>query len=198
MAQDDDITGLLVALKGGDPAARDQLFRLIYRDLHARAHRQLARSRPGDTLSTTALVHETYLKLVGSTHQAYLDRGHFFAVAARAMRQILVDYARSRLADKRGGGARNSTLEPEQLAGPQRSEDLIALDEALIELSQLDERLAETVELRYFAGLSVEEVAEARGVSPRTVKRDWRKARAFLYRAIQGDVVTDLDGPDSD
>jgi RNA polymerase sigma factor (TIGR02999 family) len=187
-----------VALKGGDPAARDQLFRLIYRDLHARAHHQLARSRPGDTLSTTALVHETYLKLVGSTHQAYLDRGHFFAVAARAMRQILVDYARSRLAEKRGGGARNSTLEPEQLAGPQRSEDLIALDEALIELSRLDERLAETVELRYFAGLSVEEVAEARGVSPRTVKRDWRKARAFLYRAIQGDVVADLDGPDSD
>jgi len=198
MAQDDDITGLLVALKGGDPAARDQLFRLIYRDLHARAHRQLARSRPGDTLSTTALVHETYLKLVGSTQQAYLDRGHFFAVAARAMRQILVDYARSRLAEKRGGGARNSTPEPEQLAGPQRSEDLIALDEALIELSRLDERLAETVELRFFAGLSVEEAAEARGVSPRTIKRDWRKARAFLYRAIQSDVVPDLDGPDSD
>jgi len=198
MAQDDDITGLLVALKGGDPAARDQLFRLIYRDLHARAHRQLARSRPGDTLSTTALVHETYLKLVGSTQQAYLDRGHFFAVAARAMRQILVDYARSRLAEKRGGGAPSSTLEPEQLAGPQRSEDLIALDEALIELSRLDERLAETVELRFFAGLSVEEVAEARGVSPRTVKRDWRKARAFLYRTIQSDVVAGLDGPDSD
>jgi RNA polymerase sigma factor (TIGR02999 family) len=197
MTADDDITGLLVALKAGDPVAKDQLLRLIYRELHGRAHRQLARSRPGDTLSTTALVHETYLKLIGSTQQAYLDRGHFFAVAARAMRQILVDYARNRLAQKRGGGARNNTLEPDQVASPERSADLIALDEALTQLNRLDERLAHTVELRFFGGLSVEETAEASGVSPRTVKRDWRKARAFLFQALRSDILPDLDGPET-
>lgn len=198
MNSDEDITGLLAALREGDQGARDRLFQLIYRDLRARAHHQLTRSRPGDSLSTTALVHETYLKLAGSTHQAYLDRGHFFAVAARAMRQILVDYARRRVAEKRGGAGKDTTLDPEMVAIPERAEDLVLLDEALSRLNELDERLAQTVELRFFGGLSVEETAEARGVSPRTVKRDWRKARAFLFRLLQKDVTPSLDDSDPD
>jgi RNA polymerase sigma factor (TIGR02999 family) len=197
MNPDDEITALLVAMREGDAVARDRLFRLVYQELHARAHRQLSRSRPGDTLSTTALVHETYLKLVGSAHQTYLDRTHFLAVAARAMRQILVDYARRRVAEKRGGGAKSTTLEPEQMARPERAQDLLDLDDAMARLAELDDRLARTVELRFFGGLSVEETAEAMNVSPRTVKRDWRKARAFLYQSIQQDLAPGLDGPDA-
>jgi RNA polymerase sigma factor (TIGR02999 family) len=178
-----DITGLLAALRDGDRTALDRLFPLVYQELHARAHHQLARRRPGDTLSTTALVHEAYLKLTDSAHQTYEDRVHFFAVASRAMRQILVDYARRMTAAKRGGGLAVS-LDPDQLGDPGRAEELVALDEALTRLEGLDERLARTVEMRFFGGLSVEEAADALGVSPRTVKRDWRKARAFLYEAI--------------
>ena len=189
MPSDGDITGLLAALRGGDRAALDRLFPLVYRELHDRAHGQLARHRPGDTLSTTALVHEAYLKLTDSAHQTYQDRVHFFAVASRAMRQILVDYARRRMAVKRGG-APPVTLDPEVVGDPGRPEELVALDEALVRLEALDERLARTVEMRFFGGLSVEETAAALGVSPRTVKRDWRKARAVLYQDIRGD-----DGP---
>jgi RNA polymerase sigma factor (TIGR02999 family) len=179
-----DITQLLTALRDGDRTALDRLFPLVYAELHDRAHRQLARRRPGDTLSTTALVHEAYLKLTDTAHQSYQDRVHFFAVASRAMRQILVDYARRMTAAKRGGGLAVS-LDPDQLGDPGRAEELIALDEALARLEALDERLARNVEMRFFGGLSVEETAEALGVSPRTVKRDWRKARAFLYEAIR-------------
>jgi RNA polymerase sigma factor (TIGR02999 family) len=149
----------------------------------------LARRRPGDTLSTTALVHEAYLKLTASSHQTYQDRVHFFAVASRAMRQILVDYARRMSAVKRDGG-RAVTFDPDLLGDPGRAEELLALDEALEQLEALDERLARTVEMRFFGGLSVEEVADALGVSPRTVKRDWRKARAFLFQVIHAG-----DGP---
>lgn len=184
-----DITELLTALRDGDRTALDRLFPLVYAELHDRAHRQLARRRPGDTLSTTALVHEVYLKLTDSAHQSYQDRVHFFAVASRAMRQILVDYARRMTAAKRGGGLAVS-LDPDQLGNPGRAEELLALDEALARLEGLDERLARNVEMRFFGGLSVEETAEALGVSPRTVKRDWRKARAFLFAAIRGG-----DGP---
>ena len=179
-----EITGLLAALRDGDRTALDRLFPLVYRELHDRAHRQLARRRPGDTLSTTALVHEAYLKLTDSAHQTYADRVHFFAVASRAMRQILVDYARRMTAAKRGGGLAVS-FDPDQLGDPGRAEELVALDEALTRLEGLDERLARTVEMRFFGGLSVEEAADALGVSPRTVKRDWRKARAFLFEAIR-------------
>jgi RNA polymerase sigma factor (TIGR02999 family) len=178
------ITGLLAALRVGDRTALDRLFPVVYQELHDRAHRQLARRRPGDTLSTTALVHEAYLKLTDSAHQTYADRVHFFAVASRAMRQILVDYARRMTAAKRGGGLAVS-LDPDQLGDPGRAEELVALDEALTRLEGLDERLARTVEMRFFGGLSVEEAADALGVSPRTVKRDWRKARAFLFEAIR-------------
>jgi RNA polymerase sigma factor (TIGR02999 family) len=175
---------LLAAYRDGDRSALDRLFPLVYRELHRRAHQQLAHRRPGDTLSTTALVHEAYLKLTGGAQQIYQDRVHFFAVASRAMRQILVDYARRTSAAKRGGGHPIS-LDPEAVADPGRAEELVALDEALVQLEALDPRLAKTVELRFFGGLSVEESAEVLGVSPRTVKRDWRKARAFLIQVIR-------------
>jgi RNA polymerase sigma factor (TIGR02999 family) len=181
-----EITALLAAYRNGDRSALDRLFPLVYVDLRERAHRQLARRRPGDTLSTTAVVHEAYLKLTGSAHQIYQDRVHFFSVASQAMRQILVDYARRNAAAKRGGA--NAPAQPfdiQALPDPGRAEELLALDEALSRLESLDPRLARTVELRFFGGLSVEETAEALGVSPRTVKRDWRTARAFLYREIQ-------------
>jgi RNA polymerase sigma factor (TIGR02999 family) len=182
---DGDVTALLRALRNGDRDALDRLFPLVYAELHQRAHYQLSRRKPGETLSTTALVHEAYLKFAGSGEQAYNDRFHFFAVASRAMRQILIDYARHVSAGKRDGGQRVS-LDPEMLPNPAQADELIALDEALTQLASLDERLAKTVELRFFGGLSVEDTAEVLGVSPRTVKRDWRKARAILYDAVTG------------
>jgi RNA polymerase sigma factor (TIGR02999 family) len=143
MAADRDITALLTALQNGDRSAMERLLALVYDDLRMRAHGQLARARPGDTLSTTALVHEAYLKLAGSS-QSYQNRAHFFAVASRAMRQILVDYARRNLTAKRDGGHAIS-LDPELIAGADRGDELIALDAALEELEQVDERLARTV-----------------------------------------------------
>ena len=184
MPDESEITTLLAAIRDGDSAAMDRLFTLVYREFHERAHRQLAQRRPGDTLSTTALVHETYLKLVGSSNLSYNDRMHFFAVASRAMRQILVDYARRSTAHKRGSG-RVVTLEPEAIGNPDRAEELVALDEGLEQLERLDPRLVRIVELRFFGGLSVEEAADALGISARTVKRDWQKARAFLYHALR-------------
>lgn len=183
-----EITRLLVDLRGGDRDALDRLFDLVYRDLHERARRHLGHRAPSATLDTTALVHETYLKLSDAASLELEDRRHFFAVAARAMRQIAVDHARKAMAQKRGGGAWTVSLDDAGLAAaaPEKpSADLVALDRALGELAALDERLAKTVELRYFAGLSVEETAELMGVSERTVKRDWRKARAFLYDALK-------------
>jgi RNA polymerase sigma factor (TIGR02999 family) len=180
----DEITALLSALSRGDRSALDRLYPLVYGELHQRAHGQLARFRPGDTLSTTALVHEAYLKLTGAAGQSFQDRVHFFSVASRAMRQILLDYARRAIAAKRGGGQAVS-LDPAGTPDPGRPEELVALDEALDRLAAADERLARIVELRFFGGLSVEETAEAVGSSPRTVKRDWRKARAFLYQALR-------------
>jgi RNA polymerase sigma factor (TIGR02999 family) len=185
MPPDGEITGLLAALREGDAGALDRLFPIVYHELRQRAHRQLAARRPGDTLSTTVLVHEAYLKLTGSACRDYHDGSHFFAVASRAMRQILVDYARRHAAAKRGGGHAVS-LDPDRVADPGRAEELLELDEALSRLELLDERLARVVELRFFGGLSVEEAGEVLGISPRSVKRDWRKARAFLFQAISG------------
>jgi RNA polymerase sigma factor (TIGR02999 family) len=180
-----EITALLAQLRAGDRTALDRLFPLVYSELRDRAHWQLERHRPGDTLDTVGLVHEVYLKLTDSARQSYNDRIHFYAVASRAMRQILVDYARQRMAEKRGGGARPVSLDPADLASPARAEELVALDGALDELAGMNERLARTVELRFFAGLSVEETAEVMGVSPRTVKRDWQAARAFLFHQVR-------------
>jgi len=181
-----EVTQLLETLRNGDRSALDDLFPLIYRELHALAHRQLAARRPGQTLNATALVHEAYLKLVGQSRAMWQDRQHFFAVAATAMRHIIVDYARHRRALKRGGNVQPTLLDEERMGVPvdEKAEEIIALDTALEHLEGLDERLARVVELRFFGGLSVEETAEVLDVSERTVKRDWRKARAFLYQVL--------------
>ena len=180
-----DITALLDAIRQGDRQALNQLFPVVYEQLRAAAHRQLSRGLAGDTLQTTALVHEAYLKLLGAGRADWQDRQHFFAVAARAMRQIIVDYARARVAAKRGGHARRLDIDEQPLAITDRAHELVALDHALTELETLSERPARVVELRFFAGLSVEETAEVMNISERTVKREWRKARAFLFDALQ-------------
>jgi RNA polymerase sigma factor (TIGR02999 family) len=162
----------------------DRLFPLVYWELRRIAHGQLQREHPGHTLGTTGLVHETYLKLVDQTRADWQDRAHFFAVAARAMRRILVDYARRHRALRRGGGWRSVTLTDEATA-VERGEELIALDEALDRLATLNPRLSQVVECRYFGGLSEEETAKALGVTTRTAQRDWVKARAWLYQELR-------------
>lgn len=184
-----EVTRLLETLRNGDRGAIDELFPLVYRELHALAHRQLGHRRPGQTLNSTALVHEAYLKLVGQSEGRWQDRQHFFAVAATAMRHIIVDYARHRRALKRGGNAQPTLLDEERVAIDDKAEEILALDDALGHLAALDERLARTVELRFFGGLSIEETAEVMDLSARTVKRDWRKARAFLYQMIAEENV---------
>jgi RNA polymerase sigma factor (TIGR02999 family) len=158
----------------------DRLFPLVYDELRRMAHGQLQRERPGHTLGTTGLIHETYLKLVDQTRVQWRDRGHFFRVASWAMRRILVDYARQYRALRRGGGLERIQID-EELAGAERGDTLVALDEALERLATVSERLSRVVECRYFGGLTAEETAEALGVSSRTVERDWVKARAWLY-----------------
>jgi len=180
------ITGLLVQLRGGDPEALNRLFPLVYAQLRLIAHRQLQAERPGHTLGTTGLVHETYLKLVDQTRVEWRDRGHFFALAARAMRRILVDYARRYRALRRGGGLQRVAFEEDDAAIAERGETLLALDEALERLAALNERLGQVVECRYFGGLTEEETAEALGVTARTVQRDWAKARGWLYLELHG------------
>ncbi len=182
-----EITELLCELQAGDRQALEKLFPLVYQELRRRAHWQLSGDNP--TLSTTDLVHETYLKLLESSAAVGVNRRHFFNVAARAMRQIVVDSARRRTAAKRGGGQKPITLDEARLGIAEQAADLLALDRALEDLEALDERLARVVELRFFAGLSVEEVAEVLGVTDRTVKRDWRKARTFLYQQIADGVA---------
>lgn len=179
-----EVTALLVALREGDASALDRLLPVVYDELRLLAHRQLRRRRPGDTLDTTALVHEAYLKLTDREEPEWKDRNHFFAVAATAMRHILVDAARRRVADKRGGGVVPIALDEARIGIAARSAEVIAIDQALNALGDYDGRLVRTVELRFFGGLSVEETAEVLEVSERTVKRDWRKARAFLYRTL--------------
>jgi RNA polymerase sigma factor (TIGR02999 family) len=180
------ITRALDSLHAGDPNALDELFRHVYPELHELAHRQLMRGRPGETLNTTVLVHELYLKLSAARVVQANDRGHFLAVAARAMRQIIIDAARRMQAVKRGGGAPPPPFVRFSQDSAAGAAELVALDRALSELSELDARLGRTVELRFFGGLTVEETAEVLDVSVRTVKRDWRKARAFLYSAMDG------------
>ena len=179
----DDITGLLLALRGGDHPAFDRLFPAVYDELRGIAHRQLGRERPDHTLGTTGLVHEAYLKLVDQTRAQWEDRAHFFAVAASAMRRILVGYARRHRAAKRNGT--RVTLDDAMAVANERAEILVALDEALALLTEVDERLGRVVECRFFGGLTEEETAEALGVTARTVRRDWVKAKAWLSRALR-------------
>jgi RNA polymerase sigma factor (TIGR02999 family) len=180
---------LLTDARCGGRETLDAIFPLVYQELHALARRQLGRFRPGATLNTTALVHEAYLKLVDGRRATFHDRKHFFTVAALAMRQIVVDHARRRAAGKRGGGAAHTLLdEVDGSAVPVdgQATALLALDAALTRLGGLDDRLVRVVELRFFGGLSVEEVAEVLEISTATVKRDTRAARAFLAREVGG------------
>lgn len=181
-----EITGLLFRWSQGDEHALDSLTPLVYRDLRRVAARLLRGERSGHTLQPTALVNEAYLKLAGQAKIQWQNRTHFFAVAARAMRQILVDHARGHMRAKRGGGANVVTLEEGLLFAPERSADLLALDQALQRLSVIDPRKTKVVELRFFGGLDNDEIAEALQVSPNTVMRDWNMAKAWLRREIKG------------
>ncbi len=179
-----DVTRLLVNWTKGDRSALDALLPAVYNELHRLARRQLSKERSDHTLQSTALVHEAYLRLVDQDVE-WQSRAHFFAVASQVIRHILVDHARTHNAGKRGGGAYKLTLD-EALAVPDRQRDinLVALDDALKELSELDPQQGRVVELRFFGGLSIEETAEVVGVSPATVKRDWAIAKAWLYRQL--------------
>lgn len=174
------ITDLLLEVREGHPDAMDRLFNAVYGELRHIASRQLRGERPGHTLGTTGLVHETYLKLADQTRVQWQDRAHFYRVAACAMRRILVDYARRHRAQRRGGELHRVTLDEEATAA-ERGETLLALDEALERLAGLNQRLSQVVECRYFGGLTEQETAEALGVTARTVQRDWAKARGWLY-----------------
>jgi RNA polymerase sigma factor (TIGR02999 family) len=182
-----DVTRILSAIEQGDPSAAEQLLPLVYDELRRLAAEKLARERPGQTLQATALVHEAYLRLV-DVEQArhWQSRGHFFAAAAEAMRRLLVDRARRKRSRKRGGDLARVELDEENLAATPSPEEVLAVDEALAGLSAADARAAELVKLRYFAGLSIPEAAEALHMSPRSADRLWAYARAWLRRAIAG------------
>ena len=180
----ENMTQLLVKWSDGDRAAFDELVPVVHAELRRLARRSLARQSPGHTLQTSALVNEAYLKLIDQKGIAWQNRAHFFAVAARAMRFILVDYARRQRYAKRGGGAFKVSLSEAGPLGEQRADELIALDDALTTLAARDERKARVVELRFFSGLSVEETAEVLGVAPITVMREWRTARIWLKDAL--------------
>jgi RNA polymerase sigma factor (TIGR02999 family) len=185
MTAEPDTTQLLLDARAGNRAAFDRLFSHVYDALREIAHQRLLKHRPGETLDTTALVHEAYLRLVDQTRAEWRDRAHFFALASRAMRFVLVDYARARTAAKRGGREPDVPLDAVQVAADERATDLVALAEALEGLTGVSPRLGEVVDYRFFGGLTFEEIAEATGMSVPTVKRDWARARAWLYRTMQ-------------
>ena len=180
------VTELLLEWGGGDRAALDELVPIIHEELRRLARHQMRGERDNHTLQTTALVNEAFLRLVDLRRIRWQDRAHFLALSARLMRRILVDHARSRGYQKRGGGAANVTLDESLVASPERGVDLVALDDALEDLARVDARKSQVVELRFFGGLSVEETAEALKVSPETVTRDWRLAKVWLFREISG------------
>jgi RNA polymerase sigma factor (TIGR02999 family) len=180
-----DVTRLLAQWSDGDAAARDRLLPLVYDELRGLAHRHLRDERRAETLNTTALVHEAYLKLVRLDHATFRGRAYFFAVASRAMRQILVDHARGRNRVRRGGGAVPLALDDAFVAAQERAPDLLALDEALTRLSAIDPRAGQIVEYRFFGGLTAEEIAEVLDLPPATVRREWTLARTWLHRAMQ-------------
>jgi len=179
-----EVTRLLRAWSDGDERALDSLMPLVYEDLHRAAHLYMARESPDNTLQTTALVNEVYLRLAGGRPTNWNDRSHFFAVCATVMRRILTDMARARRSLKRGGSADHLPLDDEILVSNSPRVDLLALDEALTGLAAVDQRQARVVELRFFGGLSVAETAEALHVSPETVHRDWRLAKEWLLHEL--------------
>jgi len=179
-----EITQLLLAWSDGDKQAFDRLVPLVYDELRRLAQNYMRRERAGQTLQTTALIHEAYLRLIDADRMQWRNRAHFFGIAARLMRQILVARARERGCQKRGGGAERVSLDEAMVIDERLDEDLVALDEALGELSQFDARMAQVVEMRFFGGLTEEEIAAALDVSTKTVRRDWRLARSWLRRKL--------------
>lgn len=184
-----DITDLLLQVGEGDPAVVERVFPLVYDELRRLAHRQLRGESEGRTLCTTALVHEAYLKLVDQTRCSWNNRAHFLAVAAIAMRRIVVDHARQHRSAKRGGLLERVPIENVELATEERAELLVALDDALSRLAVLDPRQARVVECRFFGGMTEEDTAAALGIGLRTAKRDWAKAKSWLYQEIYPDAV---------
>jgi RNA polymerase sigma factor (TIGR02999 family) len=180
-----EVTGLLAKWSGGDKGAEEDLFRLVHQELRRIARRYVVRWRRGQTLQTTAVVNEAYVRLVAQRGSSWQDRAHFYAVSAKAMRHILIDYARSRGSAKRGGGLGPVTLDEAAVAPVEKPADLVALDDALAGLAQDYPRRSQVVELRYFGGLTNEEIAEVLKVSPATVERDWRYARAWLHQKLE-------------
>src|SRR5438876_2511067 len=178
------VTELLARWSQGDNAALAELTPLVYGELRRLAHHQMGGQRPDHTLQTTALVNEAYLRLADQTNPRWQNRAHFFAVAARAMRQILVSYARTQHAQKRGGGALKVELDEAALVSPEESKEIVELHAALEQLSTLDSRTAQVVELKYFGGLNYDEMAEVLKISPVTVRRDWQFARAWLQTEL--------------
>ena len=178
------VTQLLVAWSGGDQAARDELMPLVYEELRRLAHQCMRRERPAHTLQTSGLVNEAYIRLIDQKNIQWQDRAHFFGIAARLMRQVLVDYARTRRYAKRGGDAHRVSLDEAMIISEERAGEVVALDDALKTLAEIDPRQSQIVELRFFGGLSIEETAEVLAISPGTVMRDWTLAKAWLRRAI--------------
>ena len=186
-----EVTQLLVDWGNGDKAALDRLTPLVHEELHRLAHRHMRLERPNHTLQTTALVNEAYVRLVDQRNLHWKNRAHFFSIASRLMRRILVDRARAHHGPKRGGGALQVSLDDAAIVSSERAAELVALDEALTRLAEMDERKSKVVELRFFGGMSVEETAEALGVSPITIKRDWSTAKAWLYREIANEPTSE-------
>src|SRR5688572_29304483 len=181
-----EVTQLLAAWGNGDKSALDKLYPLVHDELRRIAGRQMSHERAGHTLQATALVNEAYLRLAGQDGFEWHNRAHFFAVCAQVMRHVLIDHARAHARDKRGGGAVQVTLGEAEALDAGRAAELVALDEALRELEEFDPQKGRIVELRYFAGLGIEEAAEVLGISPTTVRREWRRAKAWLYRSMAG------------
>ncbi|MGP0070522.1 MAG: sigma-70 family RNA polymerase sigma factor [Bryobacteraceae bacterium] len=181
-----DLTLLLTQMQGGDPQAGEKAIALVYSELHRIASRELRGERPGHLLQTTALIHEAYTRLIGSQGLEIQNRLHFFAIASRQMRRVLVDYARINNAQKRGGGAAQVALDQVHAGIDPRAIDLVALDQALQDLERVDPRAAQVVELRFFGGYTDQEIGEALGVSVPTVRRDWEFARSWLFDRMHG------------
>ena len=182
------VTQLLVAWSDGDAAARDELMPLVYEELHRLAHRYMGRERIGHTLQTSGLVNEAYLRLIDQSQVHWQNRAHFFGIAAQMMRRILVDYARSRSYAKRGGDAHQVSLDEVALVTKERAAEVVALDDALSGLAEIDLRKSRIVELRFFGGLSIQETAEVLAVSPGTVMREWTLAKAWLRREMTAET----------
>lgn len=186
-----ELTQLLVDWGNGDKAALDKLIPLVYGELHRMARHYMRGERRGHTLQTTALINEAYLRLIDYRKMQWQDRAHFFAVAAQVMRRILVDSARKRQGAKRGSGAQKLSLDEAAAVSQEKSAEVVAVDDALKDLAMLDPRKSRIVELRYFGGLDIAEASEILGISPTTVQREWRSAKAWLYRAIKKEVASD-------